>query len=203
MERQWEECTNSRDAVPLILSFESLALVSYIGAVVQLACNLRENPVTTPDVYSKIKELLAQHSIQYREIAHEQTHTSEESAKARGEDLSIGGKAILLKVGDAFRLFVLSAAKKLDSKKIKEHFSEQRLRFATPKELQEMTTLVPGAVPPFGRPVTDFDLCVDVSVTNNTKIAFNAGSLTVSMIMDMADYLKIASPEIFEFSADI
>lgn len=153
------------------------------------------------DVYSNIKELLASHGIAYREVTHEPTRTSEQSALARGEDLSIGGKAILLKVGETFRLFVLSAAKKLDSQKIKEHFGEKRLRFATPKELQEMTGLVPGSVPPFGRPVTNFDLCLDVSVTKNTKIAFNAGLLTTSIIMEMNDYLKIASPEIFEFAA--
>lgn len=161
-----------------------------------------EELMSPPDVYGSIKSLLSQHSISYRELTHEPTRTSEESAKARGEDLSIGGKAILLKVGDAFRLFVLGAARKLDSQKIKVHFAEKKLRFATPKELQEMTTLVPGAVPPFGRPVTDFDLCVDVSVTKNTKIAFNAGSLTVSIVMDMTDYLKVATPEIFEFSTE-
>jgi Ala-tRNA(Pro) deacylase len=154
----------------------------------------------SPDVYGSIKGLLLKHDVRYREVVHAPTRTSEQSAKARGEDLSIGGKAILLKVGETFRLFVLSAAKKINSQKIKEHFGEKRLRFATPKELQEMTGLVPGSVPPFGRPVTNFDLCLDVSVTQNTKIAFNAGLLTTSIIMDMDDYLKIASPEVFEFS---
>jgi Ala-tRNA(Pro) deacylase len=158
--------------------------------------------MSSPDVYGSIKDLLVKHNVQYREVVHEPTRTSEESAKARGEDLSIGGKAILLKVGETFRLFVLSAAKKLDSQKIKDHFREKRLRFATPKELQEMTGLVPGSVPPFGKPVTSFDLCLDVSVTRNTKIAFNAGVLTTSIVMDMADYLKIASPEIFEFAVE-
>jgi len=156
----------------------------------------------TSDVYTNIKQLLLLHGISYREVIHQPTKTSEESAKARGEDLSIGGKAILLKVGDTFRLFVLSAAKKLDSQKIKNHFREKRLRFATPKELQEMTGLVPGSVPPFGRPVTNFDLCLDISATKNTRIAFNAGLLTTSIIMDMNDYLKVASPEIFEFSSE-
>lgn len=157
--------------------------------------------MSSSDVYNIIKNLLDSKGIKYHEVTHEPTRTSEEPAKARGEDLSIGGKAILLKVGEHFRLFVLSEAKKLDSQRIKQHFCETRLRFATPKELHEMTGLVPGSIPPFGRPVTNFDLCVDVSVTNNTKIAFNAGMLTQSIIMDMNDYLKIASPEIFEFSA--
>ncbi len=152
------------------------------------------------DVYKNIKDLLASHAVTYREVTHEPTRTSEQSARARGEDLSIGGKAILLKVGETFRLFVLSAAKELDSQKVKDHFGVKRLRFATPKELQEMTGLVPGSVPPFGKPVTNFELCLDSSVTKNTKIAFNAGLLTTSIVMDMTDYLKIASPDIFDFS---
>jgi Ala-tRNA(Pro) deacylase len=154
------------------------------------------------DIYASIKGLLVSNNVAHREVLHEPARTSEESAKARGSDLSIGGKTILLKVGETFRLFVLSAARKLDSQKIKDHFGEKRLRFATPKELQEMTGLVPGAVPPFGRPVTKFDLCVDVSVTKNTEIAFNAGLLTTSIIMQMKDYLNVACPEIFEFSTE-
>ena len=108
---------------------------------------------------------------------------------------------MLLKVGEQFRLFVLSAARKLDSQRIREHFGERKLRFATPEELLAMTGLVPGSVPPFGRPINDFDLFVDTSITENQIIAFNAGSLTTSIIMDSRDYLKVAKPEVFSFSS--
>ena len=154
----------------------------------------------TATVYDDIKKLLASQGVQYREVHHEPTRTSAESAKARGEDLAIGGKAILMKVGEEFRLFVLSAAKKVDSQKIKEHFGEKKLRFATPEELKDLTGLVPGAVPPLGKPIMPFDLYVDVSITANEKIAFNAGSLTDSIIMDSKDYLKAATLEVFEFA---
>jgi Ala-tRNA(Pro) deacylase len=154
----------------------------------------------TTTVHDDIKKLLASHGVQYREVHHEPTRTSAESAKARGEDLAIGGKAILMKVGEEFKLFVLSAAKKLDSQKIKERFGEKKLRFATPEELKDLTGLVPGAVPPFGKPITPFELHVDVSVTTNEKIAFNAGSLTDSIILDCKDYIMVASPEVFEFA---
>ena len=64
-----------------------------------------------------------------------------------------------------------------------------------------MTGLVPGCVPPFGRPILDLDLYVDRSILENDRIAFNAGSLTDSMIMDREDYIRIAEPlEIFGFS---
>jgi prolyl-tRNA editing enzyme YbaK/EbsC (Cys-tRNA(Pro) deacylase) len=157
--------------------------------------------MATPRVYNDILELLSSSGIPYREVTHEPTRTSAESAKARGLDVSLGGKAILLKVGDEFKLFVLSAARKLDSQKVRQHFGERKLRFATPEELLTMTGLVPGSVPPFGRPITNFDLFVDKSITENTVIAFNAGSLTTSIIMDCKDYLKITSPQVFEFSA--
>jgi prolyl-tRNA editing enzyme YbaK/EbsC (Cys-tRNA(Pro) deacylase) len=155
----------------------------------------------TPSVLEGLKSFLDSRGIAYRSVHHEPTRTSEESAKARGEDIAIGGKAILMKVDDEFKLFVLSAAKKIDSHKIKARFGVKKLRFATPEELQQLTGLVPGSVPPFGRPILPFDLYVDTSITLNEKIAFNAGSLMTSIIMSCRDYLSLAGPEIFDFSS--
>lgn len=151
--------------------------------------------------FERITNLLASQSIRFREIQHQTTHTSEESAHARGEDVAIGGKAILMKVEGEFKLFVLSAAKKIDSQKIKARFGTKRLRFATTEELRQLTGLVPGSVPPFGRPVLPFDLYVDDSIVANEKIAFNAGLLTASIVMDCRDYMRVASPDVFQFSS--
>lgn len=151
-------------------------------------------------VYQSITSLLNSHGVIYRSVHHEPTRTSEESAKARGEDISIGGKAILMKVDDAFKLFVFSAAKRINSQKIKKHFNAKKLRFANAAELQQLTGLVPGSVPPFGAPILPFELYVDISVQNNTKIAFNAGSLADSIIVQTDDYFCIANAEIFDFA---
>ncbi|MCA9371552.1 hypothetical protein KC726_01505 [Candidatus Woesebacteria bacterium] len=138
--------------------------------------------------------------MKFREVHREVTKTSEESAKARGEDISIGGKALILKVGDTFRIFVLSAAKKLDSNAIKARFNTKKTRFASREELLELTGLEPGSVPPFGNPIIDLELYVDNSIVSNEKIAFNAGSLTDSIVMDTKDYLELSKPTIFNFS---
>lgn len=69
--------------------------------------------------------------IPFRIVHHAATYTSEASAKARGEELSVGGKAIVMKVDERFRLFVLSAALKIDSQKLKNHFKARKVRFAT------------------------------------------------------------------------
>jgi Ala-tRNA(Pro) deacylase len=65
----------------------------------------------------------------------------------------------------------------------------------------DLTGLVPGCVPPFGKPVLPFDLFVDAAIRENDRIAFNAGSLTNSVIMGVDDYLRVADPTgVFGFS---
>jgi len=153
------------------------------------------------EVYRRIQAYLQESGVHFRELHHEPTRTSEESARVRGEELRNGGKAILLKVDGVFRLFVLSAARRLDSSKVKQHFGVKRLRFATRAELLELTGLEPGSIPPFGSPIFDMELFVDSSITENERIAFNAGSLTDSIIMDVEDYVRLSEPVIFDFSS--
>ena len=162
----------------------------------------RTNPFSVmpeSSAYFRLKSFLDSHGIGYREVHHEPTRTSEESAKARGEDISIGGKAILMKVDNAFMLFVISASKKIDSQKIKKHFNAKKLRFANTEELLQLTGLVPGSIPPFGKPILPFDLYVDTSIKQNKHIAFNAGLLTDSIIMQTKDYFGIALANVFDF----
>src|ERR1017187_3270787 len=115
--------------------------------------------------------------------------------------MRVGGKALLIKVDDTFRLFVLSADRKLDSAAIRQYFGAKKTRFATPEELMELTGLAPGSVPPFGEPILPFRLYVDQSVFENDRIAFNAGSLTDSIVMPVEDYRRLANPVSFRFSA--
>jgi prolyl-tRNA editing enzyme YbaK/EbsC (Cys-tRNA(Pro) deacylase) len=145
-------------------------------------------------VLDAIRELLDGSGIPFRKVQHAPTRTSEESARARGEPLEVGGKALLVKVGDGFRLFVLSAALQFDSAAVRDHFGVKKTRFATPDELRDLAGLTPGSVPPFGRPILPFDLFVDPSVLANQRLAFNAGSLTDSIVMASADWARVAHP---------
>ena len=153
------------------------------------------------DVFENICGLLEKENKAFRKVVHEPTYTSEESAKARDEDLSIGGKAILMKVDKTEHLFVLSASKKINSKKIRDHLHAKKIRFSTADELLQLCGLVPGSVPPFGFPILPVKLYLDKSfIESNEKIAFNAGRLTHSIVLDLNDYIQVAKPDIFDFS---
>ena len=151
-------------------------------------------------VLTAIRGLLRQRGVEFQELHHRPTYTSAESAHARGGDLRVGGKALLLKTDERFSLFVLSGAAKVDSAAIRRHLAVKKVRFATADELLSLIGLVPGCVPPFGRPILEVDLFLDSAMLKNHTIAFNAGSLTTSIVMSIDDYVKVAEPKIFQFS---
>ena len=158
-------------------------------------------------VLEAIRQLLETEQVEFRELHHEPTYTSADAARVRGEELRNGGKALLMKVNGDFSLFVLPAERRVHSAQIRKQLGTRRMRFATPEELRQLTAeeghpgLVPGSVPPFGKPILPFPLYVDNGIQENERIAFNAGSLTDSVIMSVHDYLEVARPErIFAFS---
>ena len=159
-------------------------------------------------ILESIREWLRAEDVQFREVHHEPTRTSEDSARVRGEELKNGGKALVMKLDDHFAVFVLPADRRAHSGTIRRTLGARKLRFATAEELAELTAeegrpgLVPGSVPPFGEPILRLPLYVDQAIEENERIAFNAGSLTDSVIIPVPDYLRLARPtRVFEFAS--
>jgi len=151
-------------------------------------------------VLEAIRDFLRGQGVDFQEKHHEPTLTSADSARARGEALSIGAKALVIKTDDQYRLFVLPADRKADSQAIKRELGLKKMRFASPDELLELTGLAPGSVPPFGPPVLPLELWVDPALCEQPKIAFNAGSLTTSVIMAAEDYRRVCGARWLAFS---
>lgn len=151
-------------------------------------------------VLEAIREFLRGAGVEFVEKQHEPTLTSADSARARGEALSIGAKALVIKTDEQYRLFVLPADRKADSQAIKRALGLKKMRFASPAELLELTGLPPGSVPPFGPPVLPLELWVDPALCEQPKIAFNAGSLTTSIIMSAPDYGRVCGARWLVFS---
>lgn len=156
--------------------------------------------MNSTNVTDAIRAWLTAQGVQFVEKQHEVTRTSEESARARGEALSVGAKALVIKTDDAYRLFVLPADRKLDSHAIKRKLGVKKLRFADAAELLALTGLVPGSVPPFGEPILPLELWADPPLVEQDRIAFNAGSLTTSIVMPADDYRRVAGAHWWPFS---
>lgn len=142
--------------------------------------------------FEKIIELLDKNKLEYKTAEHEPTPTSEIAAKVRGVPLESGAKALVIKVGEKFVLCVLSAAKRLDHKKIMKLLKKTKSRFASEEELFNLTGLKPGSIPPFGQ-IFNLPTLIDHSIKEQEIINFNAGSLTKSITMKGKDYLSLFS----------
>jgi len=149
-------------------------------------------------IFEKIKKVLDERSLKYSVKHHEPVYTSEQAAKIRGQSLKQGAKAIILKTEENFVLAVLSAEKKIDSKKLKEILGSKKISFSDVEKLKTYG-LQPGSVPPFGS-ILGLKTYVDRSLLENNEISFNAGSLTDSITLRLKDYLIVENPIICDFS---
>lgn len=147
-------------------------------------------------LHDRIIALLNNSAAPFRLVTHAPTRTSEDAARERGEPLGCGAKALLVKADGAFRLLIIPADRKLDSKLTKKNLGVHDLRFATPDELATVIGVPPGAVPPFGPPLVALPLAADPDVGRRfPQVAFNAASLTTSIVMDAADWERVAKPQ--------
>ena len=96
--------------------------------------------------------------------------------------------------GDTTALAVIPGHLKIDFRKVADAVGRRKATLASPDLAATVTRCVMGAVPPF---VFDarVTLVVDPApVERNTEIAFNAGRLDRSVVLDAADYVRIAQP---------
>jgi prolyl-tRNA editing enzyme YbaK/EbsC (Cys-tRNA(Pro) deacylase) len=145
-------------------------------------------------LHDKLVNFLKEKSIEFKEVAHEPTKNSIESAAVRGTTLEQGAKALLMFADNNPILVVLSAAQKLDNGTFKKEFNFKNLRMATPEEVKKLSGVEIGAVPPFGN-LFNTPVFVDQYFLKQTEIAFNAGSHTSSIILKSADFVKLVNPK--------
>lgn len=150
-------------------------------------------------VFRHITRLLEEHSVPFDVLRHEPVYTSLEAARVRGTSLSSGAKALVCKADGRFIMIVLPANLRLDSKRVRRGEGISSLRFADRDEVQELTGLAPGAIPPLGSLFSLPTWCDD-RLGQETRINFNAGDHATSISMAYADYVKVEKPRLGLFA---
>src|SRR5215813_8054333 len=101
-------------------------------------------------VFERLETWLRRQGVAFTVLRHEPVFTSEQAAAVRGTSLASGAKALIIKAKDQFFLMVLPADRKLDSRQARTLLGVKALRFATREEVESLTGLQPGSIPPFG-----------------------------------------------------
>ncbi|QJT80328.1 YbaK/prolyl-tRNA synthetase associated domain-containing protein [Kosakonia sp. MUSA4] len=159
--------------------------------------------IASRDVHQHLLTLLAQQQARFQVVEHDAVGKCEAVSEIRGTALGQGAKALVCKIkGNGVKkhvLAILAADLQADLSRLALHFGGLKASLASPLEVEELTACVFGAIPPFSfHP--DLHLVADpVLFQRFDDIAFNAGLLEKSVIMDTQDYLRIAQPEIVDF----
>lgn len=147
-------------------------------------------------MYQKIKDLLRENRISYKEYRHKPVLTSWEAAKVRGTNISAGAKAMIFIADRKPIMVVVPGDKKVNTKALKHNLHIKDLKFA-PQEAAEKTSGVKiGGIPPFG---SLFNPPIPVYTTKNLLkndiIDFNAGDRSISIEMKAKDWKNLVRPE--------
>jgi Ala-tRNA(Pro) deacylase len=146
-------------------------------------------------VFERLHDWLKQSGVPFTVLRHEPVYTSEQAAAVRGTPLASGAKALVMKADDAFLILILPADRKLDSRKARAALGVKSLRFASREEVERLTGLQPGSIPPFGS-LFGLRTCCDPDLSANASINFNAGDHAISVHMTYADYLAVEKPDL-------
>ena len=147
-------------------------------------------------VFEKLVSLLDSGQARYRVLEHSAEGKSDEVARIRGTAPGQGAKAMLCKTksGEHWVLAVLPGDQKLDFRKLAAALGLPKMTLASAEEAAQQTGCVMGAIPPFSL-APQITLVVDPGLlTRFGEIAFNAGRLDRSMVLNSEDYVRIAQP---------
>ena len=150
-------------------------------------------------VLSRLENILGQHNVNFDVLRHQPVYTSKEAAAVRGTSLASGAKALICKASGDFVMFVMPADRRLASKLVRQQFQLRSLRFASREEVQQLTGLAPGAIPPFGSLFNMSTYC-DELLAEQGQINFNAGDHAVSISMAYSDFIDVEKPTLGRIS---
>ncbi|AOF01851.1 TPA: YbaK/prolyl-tRNA synthetase associated domain-containing protein [Serratia marcescens] len=160
--------------------------------------------VTDKTVFEQVVALLSAGEAAFRVIEHPAEGRCEAVAALRGTEQGQGAKALVCQTridgAKHYILAVLAADRQADLQRLAAELGGKKASLVSPAEIATLTACVPGAIPPFSfhpqlRLVADPEL-----FERYDDIAFNAGDLQRSVVLNAQDYLRIAAPEFIHFA---
>lgn len=148
----------------------------------------------------KLKEFLNSQNIKYVSIQHSPAYTAQEvaaSAHVSGRDMA---KTVIVTVEGTMAMVVLPANRKVVLSDLREVLGADKVKFATEEEFKDrFPDCEIGAMPPFGN-LYGMDVYVAPSLTEETEIAFNAGTHTEIIQMAYPDFAGLVKPKVIPFT---
>ena len=150
-----------------------------------------------------LKEFLDSNRVKYVTVSHSLAYTAQEiaaTAHVPGKELA---KTVIIKADGRMAMTVLPASFKIDFGMLAEAIGAKKVELATEREFKQMfPDCELGAMPPFGN-LYGMDVYVAETLTEDTEIAFNAGTHTELMRLPFQDFMRLVKPRVVKLSAPV
>ena len=148
----------------------------------------------------RVTEFLDKSGVNYEVTKHQPAFTAQRLAAAAHEPGKYVAKPVIVKADDKYVMCVLAACYKIDMLALKKQLGAKKVELAKEKDIGKIfDDCELGAEPPFGN-LYDLPTIMDKALETDDHITFQAGSHEKAIQMNMADYLKLVSPKVLEFS---
>jgi Ala-tRNA(Pro) deacylase len=148
----------------------------------------------------KIKDYLNSQNVKFVSIVHSPAYTAQEiaaSAHIKGQELA---KTVIVKLDGKMVMCVLPASHYVDFGLLKRSSGAHEALLVPEEEYKDkFPGCEPGSQPPFGN-LYGMDVFVSRALTEDEKIAFNAGTFFELIQLSFADFMRLLNPKIMDFS---
>ena len=178
-------------------------------------------------IFQNLQTFLSQNGANFKILKHDPAGSSQDVAKARGTQLGQGAKALVCLVkgvdnlnfssnapenlklpsdkpstrnGRIYVIAVLRADHKANLEKLAAALGGKKASLASAEEIAQLVDCVIGSIPPFSFHDKLLLICDPKLCLGFDQIAFNAGLLDHSILLDTKDYGRIAKPMFVEFA---
>ena len=150
----------------------------------------------------RLRSFLDSHHAEFTLTTHPKAYTAREVAAAEHLPAREVAKTVVIFGDGGYHMVVVPASKLVDLHEVRPVLGLTQARLATEGELG---TLFPdcelGAMPPIG-PIYGFPVFLDAALAGQETIAFNAGTHRDVVHMTMAEFRRLAEPQIVAISRE-
>lgn len=147
-----------------------------------------------------LAKFLDEHQIKFTTISHSVAYTAQGIAALThipGEEMA---KTVIVKIDDQLAMAVLPASCHVDLAMLRAGTAATTISLAHESEFMDrFPGCETGAMPPFGN-LYGMPVFVDVSLTKDKEIAFNAGSHRELMRLAYDDFARLVQPTVLQFA---
>ncbi|QOV88494.1 aminoacyl-tRNA deacylase [Humisphaera borealis] len=153
--------------------------------------------------HTRLQSFLDELDATYRVSHHDQAYTAQDLAMAEHIPGKQVIKPVLVQADGQFVLCALPACYRVDLEELKNQIPARDVKLVDEHRLPEMfPDCEVGAEPPVGR-LYGMVTLMDESLTADVHVTFQAGTHHQSVTMTLAEYRRVAQPEIAHFARHV